>query len=131
MHYSVKKFTNSCSFKWGEGMDIFKNWNGKDQHIIICPFCRCEQVHLIGIQTFPVFGELLIEISKSEIKTSKNDKTIHNRGINHHLTFICEDGHCWKTEMKFHKGFMHIENILIEEISFDEDKSKINDIWKC
>jgi hypothetical protein len=71
---------------------------------LLCPVCAWEYVHPVALKAEPVSGDTVVYINQEGIRTFASAAAERVRGILITTTFLCEEGHTWDEERRFHKG---------------------------
>ena len=88
---------------------------GVGEQRVACPYCPCDNVHVVGVRTFPVHGCVAYETTHEGLRAQPSDAAQRQRGVSVVLRWVCEWGHMWEAELRFHKGSTWLTNVLITE----------------
>ena len=71
---------------------------------LLCSVCGWECVHPVALKAEPVSGDSVVYINSEGLRTFASTAAERIRGIRITTTFLCEEGHTWDEERRFHKG---------------------------
>jgi hypothetical protein len=93
--------------------------DGKAQRLL-CPFCDVEYVHPIAVKVYPVQGVMEVNVNAKGLTTIYSDAAQHQDGVSIVLSFWCENGHHWDSELRFTHGLTSLETRLTGETEADQ-----------
>ena len=96
--------------------------------VLACPVCGIYCVHPVGIECHsPGMPNGVLSVSAKGISLDPNPKPV-DRGVKIILKFLCECGHEFDYEFRFHKGQTHVKSHISPMKLLQHDF--LNTIWR-